>query len=480
MKNVLEQKILLVENDYSLNSLICIRLKEAGLICKCIFSGYEAKEFLKNNTDYFAILDYGLEDLDCERLIRELKADNIDFPFVIITGYDSQEIVVKMMKLGAYDFIHKDVGFIEHLPEKIFNAIEKYKSKQDASNFYVEKVKSEEHLKNIFDNIQDIYMVLSKRYVIEKISPSVFEVLGFEVEQLIGKNVSDMYFHSYEWKRHYLQMSKTGILKNGEALLKTGNNLTPKICLINSKKVFINTEKEYKIIATVKDIAEYKKLGNEIITKTIHVEEKERKRIAENLHDDLGPLLSTVKIYLNLLKSSDKKEEEKQEIITTTSEIIDEAIRNIRQVVNELMPTTLNDYGLEKAFQSFFYKLKYNINTKINFSCNLSQDRLGAVLESTIYRSGIELINNGLKHSFAKEIVLILEQIEDNIWLKYSDNGVGFDYDEQQIPGKTHGHGLSNLSNRIKSLHGKINIKSIPSKGTTVQILFVLSNIYDV
>ncbi len=479
MIDVKSQKILIVENEYSLNSLIAIKLKEAGFYSQSVYSGAEAKTFIKANPDYFAILDYGLNDITCEQLIYDLSNENINFPYIIITGYNDQELIIRMMQLGAFDYIVKDVGFTDYLPSLLLKSIERYISKKKLDDYQKEITKSEEQFRNIFNNIQDIYLIISKDFIVEEISPSIEPILGLEKNNIINKKVSELYVLSSDWKRHYRQILKTGNLKNAEALIITTPTMGAKICLINAKKVFFSSIEQFKIIATVRDISEYKKLENELITKTIKAEEHERKRIAESLHDDLGPLLSAAKIYINLLKNKDKTIEEQNELITSISEIIDESIKNMRSAVNALMPSTLSDYGIEKAFQSFVNKLKLNVKTNINFSCKLNQDRFGAVIETTIYRSGIELINNGLKHSYASNIELNIEQIQDSLWLKYSDNGIGFNYNEQQQPNKAHGHGLSNLINRIKSLHGKINIKSIPEKGTSIQILFVLSNMYD-
>lgn len=479
MIDVKSQKILIVENEYSLNSLIAIKLKEAGFYSQSVYSGAEAKLFIKSNPDFFAILDYGLDDINCSQLIFELLKENIKFPFIIITGNNDQELVVKMMQLGAYDYIIKEVGFTNYLPSLLLKSIERYLSKKKLEDYQNEIIKNEEQFRNIFNNIQDIYIIISKDFIIEEISPSVKPILGLEKEEITNRYVSELYVLSSDWKKHYHQLLNTGNLKNAEALIRTNPTMATKTCLINAKKVFFNSVEQFKIIATVRDISEYKKLENELITKTIKAEEHERKRIAESLHDDLGPLLSAAKIYINLLKNDDKTIAERSELTNSISEIIDESIKNMRVAVNALMPTTLSDYGLEKAFQSFINKLTLNVKTNIIFSCKLNQDRFGEVIESTIYRSGIELINNGIKHSSASKIELIVEQIDDNLWLKYSDNGIGFNYNEQQQPDKAHGHGLANLINRIKSLHGKIHLKSSPEKGTSVQILFVLSNMYD-
>ena len=181
-----------------------------------------------------------------------------------------------------------------------------------------------------------------------------------------------------------------------------------------------------------------------------------------------------------MLINNNKETLKNQEILNDISNIVDESVKNIRNIVNTLTPNTLLDYGLEKAFHAFINKLLSHTEIKVKFSCSLKQERFGQVLESTIYRSGIEMINNGMKHSQASIIQLQLEQNGDNLWLKYSDNGIGFNLEMQQEPEKAKGHGLTNIINRVKTLHGKIEMNSSKENGTSINILFILSNILDV
>lgn len=473
-------KVLVVDDDPSLNELIKIKLNANGFETQSVYTGAGAIEYIEKNPDLLVLLDMKLSDMMSERVINELNGRGIYFSFVIMTGFGDQKIAVEMMKLGAIDYIVKDVGFVDLLPPVIIKASNQMNDRLKITESQNIIARNEEQFRNIFENIHDIYAVLSADFRIEEISPSVFDVFNVNREELIGRNISELFVLRNEWRHCYKHIQENNFIENYEVSLSYNPDIQHKYCLINAKRVLFESQQRNKIIVTIRDISQYKRLENEMISKVIQAEEKERKNIADELHDYIGPLLSTVKIYTNVLTDSNKETENRNEILANIASIIDESVKTIRNIVNSLTPTILNDYGLEKAFNSFIFRLMHVENVTIEFNCGLSQDRFGKVLETTIYRSGIELINNGLKHSFATLIRLSLIQKGERLSLTYTDNGIGFDSEIQRNPDKAKGHGLSNIVNRVKTLHGRINIKSATNKGTVVDIVFMLSNIHDV
>jgi PAS domain S-box-containing protein len=477
--NIGKTKILIVEDDFALSRLIQIKLESSGIETHSIYTGHEALQFIPKHPEYFVLMDYKLSDMHSKKIIEELYAKDIKFPFVIMTGFGDQNLAVEMMKLGAYDYIVKEFHFTEQLPAILLKAIKLYTSSHQLEESQKIIAKNEERYRSIFNNIHDIYIVLSDDYKIEEISPSFYELFKISDEIINGKELSVLFVIIEEWEIFRNLLSEKNSVNNYEALIAINQEKLEKNCLIDAKMIFSEVDHKHQIIGTIRDITDYKRLENEMIANVIQAEEKERKAIADELHDELGPLLSTIKIYINILSGKDKDVQDKEELLSNISFIVNESIRSIRTIVNTLTPNILNDYGLEKAFISFINKLPKE-PIKVEFISNLSQERFGQVLESTIYRSGIELINNGIKHSQTDSIKLTLEQKGENLWLKYSDNGVGFDFKEQLNPEISKGNGLMNIVNRVKTLHGKIQYKSVNKKGTFIDILFVLSNVFDV
>lgn len=179
----------------------------------------------------------------------------------------------------------------------------------------------------------------------------------------------------------------------------------------------------------------------------IESQEKERSRISRELHDDFGGRLSTLKLYMEAIKS---KPEQAQEIARNTSNIIDQSIVELRNILLNLSPKTLTDDGLEIALEEIANSINQTKLIQVSSSYSMKQE-LSSSAAISIYRIVFELINNTLKHAQASQIDFSLTQRKDAIVLHYEDNGLGIN---KQSQGK--GYGLSNIENHIQ-VHEGIN-----------------------
>ena len=206
-------------------------------------------------------------------------------------------------------------------------------------------------------------------------------------------------------------------------------------------------------------------LNKRILTAVLRTEEKARSRFSKELHDGLGPLLSSAKMSLTAL-SRDEHSAEQREIIENTTYVIDEAIRSLREISNNLSPHVLNDFGLARGVQHFIDRSVAMHDVKIRFTTNLRSDRYDSDIEVILYRVICELINNSLKHAACKSINLSLSQNGPELSLDYSDDGRGFNPQAMMDCGM----GLSNISSRINSLGGTFDISSSKGKGMRAAI----------
>jgi signal transduction histidine kinase len=206
-----------------------------------------------------------------------------------------------------------------------------------------------------------------------------------------------------------------------------------------------------------------------VLNAVIQTEEKERRRLAKDLHDGLGPLLSTVKMAVSSLSQKEENEENKK-IIDNTDHVITEAIRSLKEISNNLSPHVLDNFGLASAIKSFSGKVSSAQTIQISFHSNMFDDRLDYNTEVILYRVVCELINNTLKHANARHIEIDLTRHNRLITLVYSDDGKGFDVNEV-LCGQSEGMGYSNIMTRIKSIKGIINIESDKEKGSKAIII---------
>ena len=196
----------------------------------------------------------------------------------------------------------------------------------------------------------------------------------------------------------------------------------------------------------------------------IQTEERERRRFAKDLHDGLGPLLSTARMSMSALLQNERDDHSRQ-VLENANNVINEAVESIKEISNNLSPHVLINFGLASAIRNFVVKVGQSKSVSINFNTVLTDnDRFDSNIETVMYRATCELINNTLKHAEASTIDISLEKIQRTLVIKYDDNGKGFD-SEAASNTQTNGMGLSNIASRINSVNGLFVYNSAPNDG---------------
>lgn len=227
----------------------------------------------------------------------------------------------------------------------------------------------------------------------------------------------------------------------------------------------------HKLFTYIGHLDRQRRLTNKrILTAVLRTEEKVRLRYARELHDGMGPLLSSAKMSMSVLAKRTYSPEDR-ELITSTSAVIEEAIRSLREISNNLSPQVLSDFGLVRGVSNFINKSPQLHAIEVNFVTNLRKERFDQDIEVILYRVICELLNNSLKHSGCKRIDLSLQYNNDRINLEYGDNGCGFNPKAVVDCGM----GMSNITSRINSLGGLVSITS--SKGHGMQASITVSTI---
>ena len=205
-----------------------------------------------------------------------------------------------------------------------------------------------------------------------------------------------------------------------------------------------------------------------VLNAVINTEENERRRFAKDLHDGLGPLLSTVKMSLSSLGSRINDPSDKS-ILNNTNHLVNEAINTIKDISNNLSPHVLSNFGLASAIGAFTTKVNQTKTVEIDFKSNMENQRLENDKEVVIYRAVCELINNAMQHSGASRIEIELNKHEKFVTLQFNDNGRGFDTSTLSKE-DTKGMGLSNIETRVKTVEGVFILESTPGRGTSALI----------
>jgi signal transduction histidine kinase len=208
-----------------------------------------------------------------------------------------------------------------------------------------------------------------------------------------------------------------------------------------------------------------------VINAIINTEENERKRFAKDLHDGLGPILSTVKMSVSAL--TDRIHDPSGSVIlSNTNHLVNEAISTIKDISNNLSPHVLTNFGLTSAISAFTKKINQTRAVEIDFKSNMENQRLDNDKEVVVYRAVCELINNSISHSGASRIEIELNKHEKFVTLQFYDNGRGFDTSSLSKE-DTKGMGLSNIETRVKTVEGVFILESTPGKGTSALIKLI-------
>ncbi len=206
------------------------------------------------------------------------------------------------------------------------------------------------------------------------------------------------------------------------------------------------------------------KAEKKVLNAVISTEYEERKRFAEELHDSMGVLLSTLKLYVNELGDCNNADNIRVDMLNRSNSLLDEVINNARTLSHNIMPASIKDNGLVFSLNSFIDKINATGKIAIHLTTSGLRKRYSAVIELSVYRMLTEMINNTLKHAGATSVDIMLAEKNNRLLITYKDNGRGFDMEALNGLNKG-GLGLKNILNRIEMMGGKQTITSKKGEG---------------
>ncbi len=293
----------------------------------------------------------------------------------------------------------------------------------------------------------------------------------FEFEK--EKEVLDLEarYQKKEAQAKLLAMEKEKVEKELE--LKKSEN-TKRVFLISGISAIVilllifayhkNASNKNKVIAEqkIKQLEEEKKL---LAARSIVVgHEQERKRIAKELHDGLGVLLSTAKMQFTTIKD---KSPENRPLIDKASKLLEQAAGDVRKISHNMMPGLLTRFGFYEAAEDLFEKIDDTEGLSTRATILGDKKRLPENTEIMLYRIVQELANNTIKHAKATEMTIDIVILPEQLSIDYSDNGKGFDV-EQKLASKS--IGMTSIQSRVKFLNGNMDLQSKAGEGVNYHI----------
>ena len=316
--------------------------------------------------------------------------------------------------------------------------------------------------------------------------------LSDNIKELLGEEATMKENGLEYWTKHIHPEDRERILEEIKKAYLPGQNfwqgeyrlLTPKK---NYKEVlhriYILKDKEqkpYSIIGAMQDISEQRQLQREyhiqqlknkteITRNIIKAEERERNRWAEELHDNIAQMLGVVRLYVGMITSQPENE---KEMIQKTTELVEQSIKEIRQLSANLKPPVFEEEGLKAAIQN----LLANIGRvkELQFSLQVDDEACNQYLNDEqklmIYRIVQEQLNNIIKYADAQNVLIQIEIDYPRVIVSIKDDGVGFEADKLES-----GIGLKNIRGRLNLFNGNLEVISAPGKGCELRSEFWLS-----
>lgn len=402
-------------------------------------------------------------------------------PFDLMTKEEAEKIKLKYSKIKNKNFTIKDLVYwnLTKTGEPICllsNGVPIFSSENQIIGYrgvdkdITQSIKAEEELSfqaKLLQNVNDSIIYTNLEGIIQYVNRGTNYTFGYKPEQLIGNTLSILFPEQYK----DLSISELFIVIDFKPYQSTwhGKNSEGELIWLDIKINLMHTTngKPEGYIIVSKDISFRKKAEDKIIRSLITGEDNERKRIASDLHDSLGQLLTASSLNFNSLKDdiiqlNKIKQKEYKSGIT----FLDKAIIEIRNIAHNLMPKSIEHFGLISAINSLLNSVKNSSQFNISLSENIGKKRFESQLEINLYRITQEILNNAVKHSKAKNLSFQYQVHKNELIFTYEDDGVGFNYDIK----KTAGEGLNNIKNRVTSMSGFLSINSKIGKGTSISI----------
>jgi PAS domain S-box-containing protein len=367
----------------------------------------------------------------------------------------------------------------------VFNAMVIYFTNDSKRKAIEDKLReSEQRFRSLVQNVQMGVTMREPSGKLIMANRAAEEMLGLDTNEL-----SCSFAHTEEWdtlqedgtpinpEEHPVPVSvKTGLPVRGVVMRVYRKKFNDRVwILVNTEPILDADGKVRYVICSFMDITEQKRMAQLLIDQeiqkqkqvtqaTIDAQEKERTEIGKELHDNINQHLNTTRLYLEVAK--EKASGEVLQMINLAHKNMAGIINEIRQLSQSLVPPTLGDLGLAESIQDLCDGLRRAHKYKIKFTrAHFDEEAIPDNLKLSLFRIIQEKVSNIIRHSGATQISIKLQTDAEFLFLTIMDNGKGFDAQTAR-----EGLGLSNIRTRVALFNGKMELKTAPGEGCTLNV----------
>ncbi len=475
-------KILIIEDDILIARDIEKILLSAGyFVTTLITTGKRIVSKISKQKPDLILMDIMFQGevrgIDIARKVRE----RMDVPIVYLTAHSDKSILKKAKITEPYGYLLKPVG-----ERDLEIAVEQALSKHRMERKFRERMEkalleSENRYRQLVENINEGIVMQDRRGNITYANQRFLDMIGYKEEEVIGKPITKFLAGGLLKKREIQEAGKgDDARKLSEVSWRRKDG--ERIFTILSPKPVYNDKGQHKgTVAVLTDITDRREIERELHRSREHLRmlsqhlhaarERESKRIAREIHDELGQQLTAFKMDLSWLSSRIDSEEDSAETflkkIESMSSLVDKTIQTVQKISAELRPGLLDDLGLIPAIEWLAqeFESQTQIPCRMRFFCEL--ENLDPDCSTAIFRISQEALTNVARHAKATRVSISLKEVDSALVLKIEDNGVGIEPEEVFAPSSL---GLMGMRERIRPFGGELTISSKPKKGTTLTV----------
>ncbi len=420
------------------------------------------------------LADYNLPGFDGLQALAIAKKKAPRTPYIFVSGAMGEEVAIHSIQQGASDYILKDR--LTRLPAAVQRALAEKK-------LHKQQREAEEKFRKITESAQDAIIMMGADQRISLWNDAAERIFGYTAAEAIGKNLHAMivpapaqssFAHAFPKFQTTGKGPAVGKLIEVSALRKGGEEFPVELSVSATR-----LNGQWHAIGIVRDITSRKEVEASLKELSAHlqtVREEEKANIAREIHDELGGILTALKIDLYWLGLKLPVHEETTMLaarIETMSQLLDTAVTSTRRIITELRPTMLDDLGLLAAieWQAAQFQKRTGIECRVN--CLKDNSKLDKQRSIVMFRILQESLTNVLRHSGASCVEIEFCHNDNAVSLRISDNGCGLK--EKNADGTNH-FGIRGMVERATSLGGQLTIENRTKAGLTVAAVLPLSN----
>ena len=497
-------RVLLVEDSRDDADLIIIELDEGGfeITSSRVETEAQMRDALQSGCWDVVISDFNLPRFDTRSALAVLRERDEYIPFIIVSGCIGEESAVALMKEGASDFVMKDK--LARLPPAVERELRdaalrrEHRKAQDALRA------NEKLLREITATIGEGIYVLNDQGRVVFMNPEAERLLGWTEKEMIGRPMHQI-IHTLKIDGTSLPESGCGALEvmkaggvyrsDDDVFVRKDGTLMPvsfvAAAVIEEGRA-VSSVTAFQDISRRKlaeqELLESRKQLRELSAHLQSVREEERTRIARELHDELGQMLTGVKLdAIWLINQLPKEQPQVVRKADAMSRLIDDTLDAMRRTAADLRPVMLDDLGLAAAVEWLSEDFTERTGLSVQLDMNNGpckcfgelqnslqwDENLSDAVATAAFRIVQESLTNIARHAQAGHVMISLGCRDGDLLLLVSDDGKGMPDESEQKSGS---YGVIGMRERAQGLGGTLHLSSIPGEGTTVEAVIPIGD----